>query len=211
VATKVIRRAKADTITDLRRLVPFLRALADSGDSLTGALRSLLAFPFSDELVKDNVAQALAPCPSPPVTQAVVRNGVCEGDYWNLDIHLKLDNAQAINLIRGLLSLGGLQDVSLFGPPPGGASAGSASAASASQPAAAATNSPAGGVADAVKNVTGAVSPGPAAATATPSTKPTSSGGLCGLLHLCRAPAASLYTAQQSDLGRILVKPVVAE
>lgn len=210
VATKVIHKSKRDTIADLKLLEPVLRELANSGDSLVGALRSLLAFPFTDEIVKDNVGEALAPCPED--SQSVARAGVCFGDYWNIDIDLQLNAAQATQLIEGLLSMSGIMFPDLFGA--AGAGAASTTAASADQPASAPADATAP-VAKALKQVTDAVAPTGTAAAAAPAPAPTTqapqSGGLCGLLHLCRTPAVAYSAAQQSDLGRILVEPVVAE
>lgn len=205
VATKVIKRAREDTITDLRRLEPFLKALADSGDSLVGALRSMLAFPFTDEIVKDSVAQALAPCPANTVE--VVRAGACYGDYWNIDVDLALNDQQAIRLIQAVLSLEGIQFPELFGPA-GGAEATTASAA---QP------EPAPAVAAPLSNITdslqapGTQAPASAPAASARGAEKSSGGGICGLVPLCRTPAVIVGAAHQTDLGRILVGPVVAE
>ena len=49
VATSVIRRSKDDTLTDLRRLEPVLRELANAGDSIANAF-TLLTYPFPDSL-----------------------------------------------------------------------------------------------------------------------------------------------------------------
>ena len=67
VATSVIRRSKDDTITDLRRLKPVLRELADAGDSIANAF-SLLTYPFPDSLMGGVDA---GPCPAapPPATR----------------------------------------------------------------------------------------------------------------------------------------------
>jgi phospholipid/cholesterol/gamma-HCH transport system substrate-binding protein len=206
VATNVIKKAKRDTLKNLRDLEPILRELANGGDSLVDALRSLLAFPFTDNIVKDSVAQAMEPCPADTVE--VVRAGVCFGDYWNLDIDLALNEQQALRTIYGLLSIGGL---TLPGGSldPAAASAASskasAKAAKQSQPAAAAAADQASEPVDA------APEPPPPTAKAADANEKPSGGGLCSFLGLCRPAAADYVGAQRSDLGKILVEPVVAE
>lgn len=213
VATTVIKRSKKNTLQNLRDLEPILRALADGGDSLVYALRSLLAFPFTDNIVKDSVAQASAPCPAD--NQSVVRNGACFGDYWNLDIDLELNPQQAIRTIYGLLSVAGL---TLPGGSlgPASASAASASAQSADQkvgPASAEQPEPARAGAPAAEPGVSVptTAPEPTATPTASSTDKPAGGGLCSLLGLCRASVADFPAAQQSDVGRILVEPVVAE
>jgi virulence factor Mce-like protein len=206
VATNVIKRAKKDTIQNLRDLEPILRELANGGDSLVDALRSLLAFPFTDNIVKNSVAQAMEPCPAD--TQAVVRAGVCFGDYWNLDIDLALNEQQALRTIYGLLSIGGLTlPGGSLDPAAAAASASKASAKAAKQSQAAA----AGGVAAAAAEPAQDASPAPTSAPPTSASEKPSGGGLCSFLGLCRPAAADYSAAQRSDLGRILVEPVVAK
>jgi virulence factor Mce-like protein len=206
VATNVIKRAKKDTIQNLRDLEPILRELANGGDSLVDALRSLLAFPFTDNIVKNSVAQAMEPCPAD--TQAVVRAGACFGDYWNLDIDLALNEQQALRTIYGLLSIGGLTlPGGSLDPAAAAASASKASAKAAKQSQAAA----AGGVAAAAAEPAQDASPAPTSAPPTSASEKPSGGGLCSFLGLCRPAAADYSAAQRSDLGRILVEPVVAK
>ncbi|MGC0365376.1 phospholipid/cholesterol/gamma-HCH transport system substrate-binding protein [Rhodococcus sp. 27YEA15] len=52
VGTDVLTRSKNDLIADLQALRPTLKALADSGDDLVGALPFLPTFPFPDDVEK---------------------------------------------------------------------------------------------------------------------------------------------------------------
>jgi phospholipid/cholesterol/gamma-HCH transport system substrate-binding protein len=200
VATDVIKRSKADTLTDLRLLQPVLKGLADAGDSLVGTLRGLITFPFSDGYVMDSVAVAEAACPSNTVD--VVRAGACFGDYINLDINLSLNAQQGAQLVAALLSLAGVP-LPMAAPAtatePQAATLSAPSAQTQEAPAAGDTTSPA----DAVTNIL----PGETQSTQSEN----KSGGLFGFLGLNRAPAVNLAGAQQTDVGRLLVGPVVAE
>jgi virulence factor Mce-like protein len=207
VATAVIKKSKKDTLTDLRLLRPVLKGLADSGDALVGVLRQLPSFPFPDTLVGDSVARAEAACPADTV--AVARAGACFGDYINLDVNLSLDAEQAQALLLGLLSMGG------FSP------AAAMSAPAATKPAATkstAASTPATSVEDVAQNATGGTNVTdkvkdllPVGTPAKPADQKKDSGGLLGFLGLNRAPAVSIAEAQQTDVGRLLVGPVVAE
>jgi virulence factor Mce-like protein len=207
VATDVIRKSKKDTITDLRLLQPVIKGLADAGDSLAQVLRQLPTFPFSDAIVGNSLARAEAACPEDTV--AVARAGACFGDYINLDVNLSLSPEQGQALLLGLLSLGGFQ------PPAALAASTPAAATTATpKPSATATTGPS---ADAVDGATGGTDltgkvkgllPKPSASAQSQEQK---SGGLLGFLGLNRTPAVSLVEAQQTDVGRLLVGPVVAE
>lgn len=209
VATDVIEKSKDDTITDLRLLQPVIKGLADAGDSLAGILRQLPTFPFSDAIVGDSVARAEAACPTNTV--AVARAGACFGDYINLDVNLSLNAEQGQTLLLGLLSMGGFSPASM----PAAAPHAAASKAENPKPSAAATataapNAVDGATGGAGKNLTDKVNgllPG-AKKSAEQEEK---SGGLLGFLGLNRTPAVSLAEAQQTDVGRLLVGPVVAE
>jgi len=209
VATGVIKKSKKDTITDLRLLQPVLKGLADAGDSLVGVLRQLPTFPFSDAIVGDSLARAEAACPADTVE--VARAGACFGDYINLDVNLTLNAEQAQTLLLGLLSMGG------FTPP---------TTLSASVPAAstATPKSSAAATATPSPNVTGSATdgtdltdkvkgllPGAKETTGPADEEKDESGGLLGFLGLNRTPAVSIAQAQQTDVGRLLVGPVVAE
>jgi phospholipid/cholesterol/gamma-HCH transport system substrate-binding protein len=200
VATGVIHKSKKDTITDLRLLQPVVKGLADAGDSLAGVLRQLPTFPFSDAIVGDSVARAEAACPADTV--AVARAGACFGDYINLDVNLTLNAEQAQTLLLGLLSMGGFQ------PPAAMAASTPTAAAKSNTPATPTTPS-----ANAVEGATGGTKGLLPGATQSAPAKPQEekSGGLLGFLGLNRTPAVSLVEAQQTDVGRLLVGPVVAE
>ncbi|HUS23048.1 MAG TPA: MCE family protein [Aeromicrobium sp.] len=203
VATDVIRKSKKDTITDLRLLQPVVQGLADAGDSLAGVLRQLPTFPFSDAIVGDSLARAEAACPADTV--AVARAGACFGDYINLDVNLTLNPEQAQTLLLGILSMGGFQ-------PPAALAASTPAAATTATPkpsaAATATAGP-NGVDGATGGTKGLLPGATQSAPAEPQEK--KSGGLLGFLGLNRTPAVSLVEAQQTDVGRLLVGPVVAE
>ncbi|HEU4512224.1 MAG TPA: MCE family protein [Nocardioidaceae bacterium] len=87
VGTDVIRQSKAATIDSLQSLDPVLTKLAEAGDSLPKAFQVFLTYPFVDEVVGRNPAQA--------------RN-LHMGDYTNLSIQMDID------LTKGLPELPGL-------------------------------------------------------------------------------------------------------
>jgi phospholipid/cholesterol/gamma-HCH transport system substrate-binding protein len=206
VATDVIEKSKEDTITDLRLLRPVIKGLADAGDSLAGVLRQLPTFPFSDAIVGDSVARAAAACPENTVE--VARAGACFGDYINLDVNLTLNAEQGVNLLLGLLSMGGFSLPTTLAAP-------ATTTATTPTPGAAATSTPGP---SAVEGATGGTNPTdklkgqvPGAKQSAPAEQEEESGGLLGFLGLNRTPAVSLAEAQQTDVGRLLVGPVVAE
>jgi len=203
VATEVIRKSKEDTITDLRLLRPVLKGLADAGDSLTGVLRQLPTFPFSDAIAGDSVARAEAACPENTV--AVARAGACFGDYINLDVNLTLNPEQAQTLLLGILSLGGFSPASLAAAPA------AAAQGAATKPSGAATSTPPGPAATGTNPADKVESPLPSEPKTEPSEQEEEPGGLLGFLGLNRTPAVSIAEAQQTDVGRLLVGPVVAE
>jgi virulence factor Mce-like protein len=181
VATNVIRRSKDDTITDLRRLRPVLRELANAGDSIANAF-TLLTYPFPDSLM-GGVERVMSSC-STPSNQDEVRNGACFGDYINLDINLELNNEQLIQLLAGVLSSG--PELPFAAP---------------AEPDAEAQGQQLpelvpGLVPDGQQSQgSGSTEPAPAVT--------------CSLLGMCRVPANSLGNAQQSDVGQLLLGPVV--
>jgi phospholipid/cholesterol/gamma-HCH transport system substrate-binding protein len=87
VGTDVIRQSKAATIDSLESLDPVLTKLAEAGDSLPKAFQVFLTYPFVDEVVGRNPAQA--------------RN-LHMGDYTNLSVQMDID------LTKGLPELPGL-------------------------------------------------------------------------------------------------------
>jgi phospholipid/cholesterol/gamma-HCH transport system substrate-binding protein len=208
VATDVIEKSKEDTITDLRLLQPVIKGLADAGDSLAGVLRQLPTFPFSDAIVGDSVARAEAACPANTVE--VARAGACYGDYINLDVNLTLNPEQAQTLLLGLLSMGGFSPASVAAAPAPPTTA-TAKPGAAATPTAGpnavngATDGTDTNLTDKVKGLL------PGAKTSEPAEQEEESGGLLGFLGLNRTPAVSLAEAQQTDVGRLLVGPVVAE
>jgi phospholipid/cholesterol/gamma-HCH transport system substrate-binding protein len=87
VGTNVIRQSKTATIDSLQSLDPVLTKLAEAGDSLPKAFQVFLTYPFVDEVVGRNPAQA--------------RN-LHMGDYTNLSVQMDID------LTKGLPELPGL-------------------------------------------------------------------------------------------------------
>jgi phospholipid/cholesterol/gamma-HCH transport system substrate-binding protein len=94
VGTRVIRQSKNATVASLQSLDPVLTKLAEAGDSLPRAFQVFLTYPFVDEVVGRNPAQA--------------RN-LHMGDYTNLSVQMDID------LTDGLPPLleGPLEDVEL--------------------------------------------------------------------------------------------------
>lgn len=78
VAVDTVQQSQADTVADLKALLPVLRKLGEAGDDLPQALELLFTVPFSDEAVK----------------------GV-QGDYFNLYARIDM-NLQSVvdNLSR---------------------------------------------------------------------------------------------------------------
>ena len=182
VATSVIRRSKKDTITDLRRLRPVLRELANAGDSISNAF-TLLTYPFPDSLMGGK-ARALSSCSSPSDPQEV-RDGACFGDYINLDINLELNAEQAAQLLAGVLSSG--PDF----------------------PSAAAAEPGTNAEGQQLPDLLGGLVPEVPQSQGSGSTHEPAPAVTCSLLGMCRVPASSLAAAQQSDVGRLLLGPAV--
>ena len=182
VATNVIKRSKDDTITDLRRLRPVLRELANAGDSIANAF-TLLTYPFPDSLM-GGVERVMSSC-STPITQDQARAGACFGDYINLDINLELNNEQLIQLLAGLLSAG--PELPL---------------AAAAEPGAQAEGD------QLLPDLVPGLVPEGQQSEGSESTEP-APGVTCSLLGMCRVPASSLADAEQSDVGKLLLGPVV--
>jgi phospholipid/cholesterol/gamma-HCH transport system substrate-binding protein len=86
VATRVIKQSKTDTINSLRALDPTLTKLAEAGDSLPKSFQVFLTYPFVDEVVGRNPAQA--------------RN-LHMGDYTNLSVQMDIDLTQGIPQVPG--------------------------------------------------------------------------------------------------------------
>ena len=189
VATEVIEESKDDTLTDLRRLRPVLRELANAGDSIANAF-TLLTYPFPDRLFGDSVSRAMSPCADQPLSPDEyldqVRGGACFGDFINLDINLALNPEQAAQLLAGLLSIGGVQL-------PLNALANNSTGGAETQKA---PNLPK------LPDLLGGLNPQRQGAGQSGQPSVT-----CSLLSLCRTPVGS---AQKSDVGRLLIGPAVA-
>jgi phospholipid/cholesterol/gamma-HCH transport system substrate-binding protein len=87
VGTRVIRDSKDATIASLRSLDPVLTKLAEAGDSLPKAFQVFLTYPFVDEVVGRNPAQA--------------RN-LHMGDYTNLSVQMDIDLSKGLPELPGL-------------------------------------------------------------------------------------------------------------
>jgi phospholipid/cholesterol/gamma-HCH transport system substrate-binding protein len=87
VGTRVIRESKVATIDSLEQLDPILTKLGEAGDSLPKAFQVFLTYPFVDEVVGRNPAQA--------------RN-LHMGDYTNLSVQLDADLTKGLPTIPGL-------------------------------------------------------------------------------------------------------------
>jgi phospholipid/cholesterol/gamma-HCH transport system substrate-binding protein len=87
VATRVIKQSKTATIDSLRALDPTLTQLAEAGDSLPKSFQVFLTYPFVDEVVGRNPAQA--------------RN-LHMGDYTNLSVQMDIDLTKGLPTIPGL-------------------------------------------------------------------------------------------------------------
>ena len=87
VGTRVIRASKTATIDSLEQLDPILTKLSEAGDALPKAFQVFLTYPFVDEVVGRNPAQA--------------RN-LHMGDYTNLSVQLDLDLTNGFPTIPGL-------------------------------------------------------------------------------------------------------------
>jgi phospholipid/cholesterol/gamma-HCH transport system substrate-binding protein len=208
VATGVIRDSKADTVADLKALVPTLTNLQKAGDDLATGTQALLTFPFSDGFVGNTVAAATGRCEdsSPPV-----KEGACFGDFANLSINLDVGTEQLENILGGF-DLDGL----LSGKPAVPSTVVPKTPTPTRQPAPTdplrdLSKDPATGLRDLLTNlIPGATGqPGGAASTPPPTPAPTKapSGFLCSLTGRCRAPASS---APPADLTQLLIDPVVA-
>jgi phospholipid/cholesterol/gamma-HCH transport system substrate-binding protein len=186
VATRVVRESRDDTIADLASLKPVLRELADAGDSISNAF-TLLTYPFPDKLFGD-AATAMSSCAQD--NTATIRSGACFGDYINLDINLALNAQQAVQLLAGVLSTGGIPIPTLGGalasPPQGKSSA-----------------------AEQLPDLLSGLNPKQGSSSNGSGKQP---AVVCSLLHLCRTPTTSetsLAAARQSGFGRLLVGPAV--
>ncbi len=186
VGTNVVKDSKADTVADLKALAPVLRQLAASGDDLAKSVATLLTFPFTDGSVGGPTVQGA--------------KDFHYGDYFNLNLSLDL----SLDQVTGILGLGN-------GVLGGAAAPGAASTS---------TTDPLSSLADLVgglvpKTSTGSSLPGATSspspgATSSPSTSGPNLPQLCSLLGSCRVASANLSDAAATDLGRLLLEPLVA-
>lgn len=194
VGTRVVSQSKVDTLADIRALTPVLRQLAASGDDLAKSVTTLLTFPFTDSTVGGPTVQGA--------------KDYHKGDYFNLNASLDISLEQ----LGGILGLGAsLSKVS--------GTTGATQSSSASPLTSLA--SLVGGLVP--KSGTGlpslgGVAPGSTStpktgAASTSPTRPTGGSGLpqlCSVLGSCRVAAQSAGNAATSDVGRLLLEPVVA-
>ena len=218
VATGVIRDSKADTIADLKALMPTLTNLAAAGDDVATASKALLSYPFTDGFVGSTYAKASGRCIDGSGGAKDVKEGACFGDFANLSVKLDIGTEQLSNLLDGYgpTNLQAAKDGDPAGASPlptddlvdlvGGLVPGESALPSLGG----STDQQGGGA------TKGAATPAPAA-TPTPG-----KSGVCALLR-CRPAAGSTgpgstaqgstaqgSTAAQAQLGRLLVEPVVA-
>ena len=212
VATGVIRDSKADTVADLKALVPTLTNLQRAGDDLATGTQALLTFPFSDGFVGGSVAAATGRCQDSAPGQKEIKEGACFGDYANLSLSLNIGTEQLENI------LGGFDLDGLLG---GGTPTAPATEAPAATPTPSATpkvvpTDPAADLKDLLTQLVpggtglpglGQPAAGSAGATPAPQATKPPAGFLCSLLGSCRAPVANTPDA---DLARLLVEPVVS-
>jgi phospholipid/cholesterol/gamma-HCH transport system substrate-binding protein len=222
VATGVIRESKADTVADLKALMPALTNLARAGDDLATGTQALLTFPFSDGFVGGSVAAATGRCQDSGGGQKEIKEGACFGDFANLSVSLDIGADQLENILGGF-------DLSTLLSPDGAVPATPDVAPDAAPDAGVLpevpldVGDPVGEITDLLKGLLpggtglpslttpgrGGATPAPGAATPAPvpAPTPTKSGGfLCSLLGSCRAPVAS---GASGDLSRLMLEPAV--
>ena len=194
VATGVIHDSKADTVANLRALVPALTNLTKAGDDLAYATKVLFTYPFSDGFVGNTYAKASGKCED---TTPAVKQGVCFGDFANLSLGLDISATQLTNILDGYAAQAGVGDTTAA------ADTGAPSATDPTQDLVDLVTGlvPASGGTDTSPDDGGATEPTP-----TPTPTP-SKGGICSLLGTSRTAVAS---APAGDLQRLLVEPVVA-
>lgn len=194
VATGVIRDSKADTVADLKALMPTLTNLTKAGDDLAYASKALLSYPFTDGFLGNTYAKASGQC-----VTGQKKEGACFGDFANLSMGLNIGAEQLENILGGF-KLPGVNDSATDGDP--------------------VTSDP---TQQLVSLVTGLVpsgsglpdlnlpgtSPtvGPTDPTPSPAATTKKPGGVCALLGLCRAPASD---AAAGALERLILEPAVA-
>jgi phospholipid/cholesterol/gamma-HCH transport system substrate-binding protein len=193
VATGVIRDSKADTVADLRALVPTLTNLTKAGDDLAYATKALLTYPFTDGFLGNTYAKATGKCQNSPE----VKEGACFGDFANLSVSLDIGAGQLQNILDGYLPEADA-DVTEPAEAPASPTQELVDLVGGLVPETAGSDLP-----DLTPGATQKPKPTP---TPTTTQKP-SKGGICTLLGTCRTAAAS---AAPDDLARLLMEPVVA-
>lgn len=227
-ATDLIRRSKDDTLAVLRDLEPTLRELANAGDDLASASELILTFPFTDAIAGGSVSRAMASCSAIADDDAIAEdaaNGACYGDYANLDINVTVSLEQGVSLVQGLLSIvGGV--LGSQEPLPGAEGPDLTGEGDADSPASRLVElveglvpADAGGTEPGADTTPSAPSPqggsgGSGSQEGGGQSSPSGSGGIpgiCTLLQQCRsATSAGDLMAQQDDVGRLVLGPVVA-
>lgn len=231
VATGVIRTAKADTVADLKALVPTLTNLAKTGDDLATGTQALLTFPFTDGFVGGDLAAASGRCQDSAPGRKEIKEGACFGDFANMSLSLDIGAEQLENI------LGGFSLDDLLDPAAPATSVPALPAGPAADPAPVSGTDSLTSLVDLVTSLIpggkglpelklptppAGAAPGVPALPAlpglpalpsvpgipTPAPTPTKSGGfLCSMLGLCRAPVAD---AAGADLAQMFIDPVVA-
>jgi phospholipid/cholesterol/gamma-HCH transport system substrate-binding protein len=194
VATGVIRDSKADTVANLRALVPTLTNLTKAGDDLAYATKALLTYPFSDGFVGNTYAAASGTCQDADASKGLpeVKKGACFGDFANLSLGLDIGANQLQTILDGYSAQAGVAAPDLGKV----------------------LENPAKGLVDLVTGLvpsSGGLSnlnPGGTTPQPTPTpTSTTSKGGICSLLGTCRTAVAG---DQASDVQQLLVESAVA-
>jgi phospholipid/cholesterol/gamma-HCH transport system substrate-binding protein len=226
VATGVIQQSKADTVADLKLLVPTLTNLSKSADDFAYDFQALLSYPFTDGAVGSGAQAdgspragsdlpALGRCENPAGNSD--NDGFCVGDFANLSLRLDLD----VDQLQGLLQVLGI-DLSTLG---GGAGEDDDAAAGDQaglpevpelaelQKVLSGLRLPGLGGASQQQDASGAT-PSPESTATTSPLGGLGSGGsggglLCGLFGSCRAAPASV-TSGSADLASVLLQPAVA-
>ncbi|MET0822258.1 MAG: MCE family protein [Aeromicrobium sp.] len=228
VATGVIRSSKADTVADLKALVPTLTNLSRAGDDLATSTQALLSFPFTDGFVGGSVASATGRCVDEPSGTKDIKEGACFGDFANLSVKLDLGVEQLTNILGGF----DLPATPGAGATPDTTDSSQAPDTSSSTPQAAPAIDPTADLRDLVNSLipgssaspsaapsgrggsapagAGATGGGSAPASPTPAPATTTApprGFLCSLFGTCRAPVANTASA---DLQSLFIEPAVA-
>lgn len=204
VGTTVVESSKADTLADIKALVPVLTQLANSGDDLATSLTTLLTFPFTDGSVGGTTVQGA--------------KDFQQGDYFNLSVGIDMSLCQLGSIVGATdIDLSGLLGSTAKDPGcPAPAGAGQPASTMTTPPPAltGVATDPAGSLAALVGGLVSPTAPkGPTA----PPQPPTQSAPadpqlprLCSLFGSCRVAPANIAQATLTDLARLLIEPMVA-